>query len=255
MISIQKSASRLFVCATITQGSTLALSKDQSHYLIRVMRRGVGDDVIVFNGHEGEWVCKIIDASKSSCLLSVQKQLRPQNGEPDIWLAFAPLKKSRMDFLVEKSCELGVSRLLPILTQNTDVARINRERLQASAIEAAEQCERLSVPAVDAAIALNDLIADWDQTRRLLYLDETGKGQPLAAVLLQDSDNEHPIKDGFLVGPEGGFSAQELVILKTLPFAIGIGLGPRILRAETAALAALACWQSIVGDTCNSRLR
>lgn len=243
------SSPRLYVASDLLEGTMITLSKDQSHYLIRVMRRETGDNIIVFNGRDGEWLCTIAEASKSACTLNINNQLRKQVDETDIWLVFAPIKKSRMDFMIEKSCELGVSRILPVLTQNTDKGRINRERLQATAVEASEQCERLSVPIIEQACQFDELLSNWSADRRLLYLDETGKGAPLTTILTA------PSADAILVGPEGGFSADELTLLRNLPYSCGISLGPRILRSETAALTALACWQSIVGDTCNSRLR
>jgi 16S rRNA (uracil1498-N3)-methyltransferase len=247
--SPQKSSPRLYVSDDLIADQSITLSTDQSHYLIRVMRRHAGDAVILFNGRDGEWRGIITDAHKSTCRLMLDGQLREQLSEPDIWLAFAPIKKARMDFLIEKSVELGVAQLLPVMTQNTDVNRLNRDRLQATAIEAAEQCERLSIPKIHEPYAFDAFLDNWPRDRRLLYLDETGHGATINEVLSSASE------DGFLVGPEGGFSAEELAQLQSLDFAHAINLGPRILRAETAALAALSLWQSIWGDTCNSRLR
>jgi len=244
-----KSASRLYIGDDLSSERPVNLSKDQSHYLIRVMRRHSGDMVTLFNGRDGEWQARIVDASKSSCVLEISQQLREQTPEPDIWLAFAPIKKSRLDFMIEKATELGAARLLPVITHHTEVGRINRDRLQATVMEASEQCERLSVPEVIEAEDFHSFIANWPEGRRLFYLDETGNGELLSKVLKGDQPG------GFLVGPEGGFSPSELDVLRELPFSFGISLGPRILRTETAALSALANWQSIVGDTCVTRLR
>mgnify|MGYP005641551885 CR=1 FL=1 len=252
-MSIHKSASRIHVTGRLSQGDSITLSKDQSHYLIRVMRRSPGDTVIVFNGRDGEWQTSIDQSSKSSCTLLIDHQLRPQSNEPDIWLAFAPIKKTRLDFLIEKATELGVSKLLPVITHHTDVGRINRDRLQATAIEASEQCERLSIPTVEEAVSFDQLLEHWPENRRLLYLDETGQGDPLAVIINQNSTDG--VLDGIFVGPEGGFSSSELEVLQELSFSCAGTLGPRILRAETAALSALTIWQSIAGDTCRKRNR
>ncbi len=246
---IDKSASRLYVTDRLEQVRNVHLTKDQSHYLVRVMRRKIGDAVVVFNGLDGEWHTTITNAGKSSCTLLVDQQIRPQIIEPDIWLVFAPIKKARLDFLVEKATELGVANLQPVLSDHTDVGRINHDRLCANTIEAAEQCERLSIPVVMPLIALDVLLRNWPQNRRLLYLDETGQGEPLASMV------NPGVKDAILVGPEGGFSPPELGSLRALSNATGVTLGPRILRAETAALVALACWQSFGGDTCVKRIR
>jgi len=238
-MSIHKSATRLYLSQDLSQGTVLNLSKDHSHYLMRVMRRNPGDLVIAFNGRDGEWQGAIGQASKSSCALEIQHQLRVQSGEPDIRMNFDPSKKARLDFRIEKATELGVSRRLPVITHHTEVGRINRDRLQATVIEASEQCERLSVPVVEQAIGFDKLLEDWPDDRRLLYLDETGHGEPLATVIKQVSSST--ALDGILVGPEGGFSPSELDALRELPFSCSGTLGPRILRTETAALAALAC--------------
>ena len=198
-MSIHKSASRIHVTGRLSQGDSITLSKDQSHYLIRVMRRSPGDTVIVFNGRDGEWQTSIDQSSKSSCTLLIDHQLRPQSNEPDIWLAFAPIKKTRLDFLIEKATELGVSKLLPVITHHTDVGRINRDRLQATAIEASEQCERLSIPTVEEAVSFDQLLEHWPENRRLLYLDETGQGDPLAVIINQNSTDG--VLDGIFVGP------------------------------------------------------
>jgi 16S rRNA (uracil1498-N3)-methyltransferase len=162
---------------------------------------------------------------------------------------FSPIKKTRLDFMVEKATELGVSQLQPVMTAHTDVGRINQDRLRANTIEASEQCERLSIPVIKPILGFDTLLADWPADRRLLYLDETGQGEPLANLVRQGH------KDAILVGPEGGFSTPERDSLRALSCAVGVTLGPRILRAETAALAALACWQSCGGDTCATRHR
>lgn len=246
---------RLYVPDILAGNGTVTLSKDQSHYVIRVMRQGVGDHAALFNGRDGEWEARIEDDSKSACRLSLLDRIRFQPQEPDIWLVFAPIKKSRLDFLVEKAVELGVSRLIPVLTDHTDVSRVNVERLSSTAMEAAEQCERLSVPVVEKPISLNKLLADWDADRLLFMMDETGNGQSVTEAFDRQRLVTHDGVGAILVGPEGGFSRVELDALRDLPFVTPVTLGPRVLRAETAALSALVCWQVLTGDACESRPR
>lgn len=239
-----KSKARLFVNAPLASNGALALTHGQAHYLGNVMRIRVGDRVAVFNGRDGEWLATVESLGKGKGCLIVDRQTRLQEAEPDLWLAFAPLKKTRTDFMVEKACELGVSRIMPSFTRRTASNRLNVDRLRATATEAAEQCERLSVPYVADPVAMEHLLAEWPAERRLLALVETSDGQPIAEAL----SNRSLAGYGILVGPEGGFVAAELDLLDKLPFVIKVGLGPRILRAETAAVAALACWQAIAGD-------
>lgn len=233
---------RLFVDGALAPGVSVAATDAQAHYLLHVMRRAPSDPVALFNGRDGEWRAMVQTPSKRHVVFEVQDQLRAQSGTPDVWLAFAPVK--RIDVVVEKATELGVSALLPVMTRHTDVSRINFDRLRATTIEAAEQCERLSVPVIQPAQNFDPFLAQWPQARRLFYLDETGRGAPIATAL----QDEVADSCGFLVGPEGGFAQSELDALAQLPSARGISLGPRILRAETAALAALACWQALSGD-------
>jgi len=237
---------RLHVAASLAAGETLRLDERQSHYLLRVMRLVPGDPVGLFNGRDGEWLARIEDRAKAGCALTPVERLAGQREEDGPWLAFAPLKKDALDVLVEKATELGVGRLLPVTTQRTQGSRVNVGRLGLQAIEAAEQCGRLTVPAVDAPIPLAGLGGVWPAGRRLLLLDETGAGVPLAEVLAAWPAEAGGA--GFVCGPEGGFAAEELDGLGKLPFAVRVGLGPRILRAETAALSALACWQAWRGD-------
>ncbi len=246
---------RLFVSNVLCPESTITLSRGQSHYTVRVMRQGAGDHAYVFNGRDGEWLARIEDASKSACRLVLVDQSRPQLPEPDIWLAFAPIKKTRLDFLVEKAVELGVSRLSPVMTERTDVSRVNVERLSVTAMEAAEQCERLSVPDVDTPLDLKTFLSSWPVDRRLCVLDETGQGAPITQVFGVSFADTGVAPDAIFVGPEGGFSTVELDALRDLPFVTLVTLGPRVLRAETAALVALACWQTLMGDGCENRLR
>lgn len=237
---MSKPAIRLYVEDPLEAGAAVAASEAQSHYLLHVMRIAVGATVKLFNGRDGEWQATIGVPSKKRVQFAVTQLTRQQVPAPDLWLAFAPVK--RVDFLAEKASELGVAALLPVITRHTDVARVNVARLRANATEAAEQCERLTVPAVHEPVSLESLIAAWPGDRRLYVLDETGGGQPIAQALT----GRGPA--GFLTGPEGGFAQSELDALRQLPFATSVGLGPRVLRAETAALAAVACWQALLGD-------
>lgn len=234
---------RLFVLDDLSAGQAIELSAPQAHYLRNVLRFQDDEIVALFNGRDGEWSAKYLSQGKKSALAVVQQLLRPQNNIPDIWLVFALLKSDPMDFIAQKATELGVAALLPARTERTVVGRINIERMRNHVQEAAQQCERLEVPVVRECASLDEILANWDGNRILLYGDETGAGQSLCGLFSQK-----PEKLAILIGPEGGFSARELDRLRTLPYALGINLGPRILRAETAALAALTATQLFWGD-------
>ncbi|EKV30542.1 Ribosomal RNA small subunit methyltransferase E [Caenispirillum salinarum AK4] len=238
---------RLFVEADLTEGAAVDLPQAQAHYLGTVMRAKDGETVALFNGRDGEWRAEIARVSKKAATLTVADRMRPQAPEPDVWLCFAPLKKDATDMVVQKAVELGVSRLQPVMTARTNASRFNTERARANAIEAAEQCERLTVPEVAEPVALPDLLAGWPERapgRPLFIADETGRGTPLSDVA---AGSEGAIA-AFVIGPEGGFAQSELDHLRSLDFVVPVGLGPRILRAETAALAALTVWQAVRGD-------
>ena len=241
-----KAQARLFVEADLCLAAAVPLSAKQTHYLGTVLRLRVDAVIAVFNGRDGEWLARIEALGKGSATLAPIEQRRPQTPELDLWLAFAPIKRAPIDFLAQKATELGVSRLWPVFTRNTRVRRINQARLRANAIEAAEQCGRLGVPEVAEPMSLYDLIAAWPRGRRMLVPDETGGGRPLAEVLTAAEGAPQPFS--IFTGPEGGFARSELDVLGNLPFVTLVGLGPRILRADTAALAALACWQAVLGD-------
>jgi len=234
------SLARLYISEPIRADSTLTLTRSQSHYLINVMRMTSGDEFLVFNGIDGEWKVSVTHANKKYTTVSVTKQTLPQTNEPDIWLLFAPIKKDRTDFIIEKATELGVSKIMPVVTERTQNSRVNIERLQATAIEATEQSRRLTVPEFEAAQQLQNALNNWPSSRCLIYLDETGNGQPLARVLQDNTDDL-----AFVIGPEGGFSPSELDAMDKLTFSVGADLGPRILRAETAVVAALAIRQAV----------
>ena len=241
---------RLYIEQDIGIGQPVSLTGAQAHYLRNVMRAGPGDCVQLFNGRDGEWTAEIESLRKGTGTLSPQSQRRTQAVEPGPWLAFAPLKRTPLDFLVQKAVELGASVLQPVQTANTNTERVNRDRMVAHAIEAAEQCERLTVPEVRQIAKHTFLLENWPEERYLLVCAERGATQPINDVL-RDAPKDSAW--GILTGPEGGFASSELEQLGKLPFVRMISLGPRILRAETAAIAALTCWQSVLGDWHDSR--
>jgi 16S rRNA (uracil1498-N3)-methyltransferase len=230
---------RLFVAGALAAGGALTLDGPQAHYLGSVMRRQPGDWVRLFNGEDGEWAAQVTAVAKRSLSLHLNHQSAPQEVPPDLWLCAAPLKKGRIDWLAEKACELGVARLLLVTTQRTVVDKVNLDRLQAHMIEAAEQCGRTHVPAIAAPVSLNALLRDWPAGRALIFADETG-GEPLAATTA-------PPPAAILIGPEGGFTPAERGAIRACPAAVPVSLGPRILRADTAAVAAIAVWQALQG--------
>ena len=235
---------RLYLSGELAAGAAITLAEPQAHYLKNVLRLEAGATLALFNGRDGEWAARIDGFAKRTGTVTIMKQCRPQAPEPDLWLLFAPLKRARVDFLVEKATELGVSRLCPVVTRRTVAERVNLERLRAHAIEAAEQTERLSVPALIEPEPLHGLMARWPAGRRLLLCDESGAAPPIAAILRESQAEAWAV----LVGPEGGFAETELDALRKLAFVSPVGLGPRVLRADTAAVAALAVLQAMAGD-------
>ncbi|WP_306152466.1 16S rRNA (uracil(1498)-N(3))-methyltransferase [Roseovarius sp. MMSF_3281] len=233
---------RLYVEQPLGEGQTIPLARDQAHYLFGVMRRGVGDALAVFNGRDGEWRAEVREAGKRGGTLEAVEQTAPQRDPPDLWLLFAPIKKARTDFIVEKAAEMGAARILPVQSEFTNSERIRQDRLQAHAVEAAEQCGGTFVPEVCDLQRLDRLLADWPGDRQLMFCDEAlaGAGETLG----QAGGGKWAI----LIGPEGGFSEAERARLHALPFAHAVSLGPRILRADTAAVAALTVWQQALGD-------
>jgi len=235
---------RLFVTAALEPGATVMLDEGQVHYLLHVLRAKAGDRVLLFNGRDGEWQGEIATTGKRGVTLTVRANTSPQAGVPDLWLVFAPVKKTPSDYLAQKATELGVSKLQPVFTRRTIVTRLNGDRLLANAMEAAEQSGRLTVPEIGAALALEKLLADWPRNRSLYFCDEGGDAVPLADAARNDKEGAAAI----LTGPEGGFDPAEREVLRALPFVIPVSLGPRILRADTAALAAVTIWQTVRGD-------
>jgi 16S rRNA (uracil1498-N3)-methyltransferase len=241
---------RLYVEADLAAGAEVALDPAQAHYLRNVMRRVPGDAVRVFNGRHGEWRATIAALGKGKGAVRAEAETRAQAREADLWLLAAPIKRTAIDFVAAKATELGVSAIQPVLTRRTAVSRVNADRLRANVIEAAEQCERLSIPAVRAAAALEKVLAAWPAGRRLLFCDETRDGRPIADALLDERARRAgaPQPWAILIGPEGGFAPKELAKIRALPAVLPVSLGPRLLRADTAALAALAVWQAALGE-------
>jgi len=235
---------RLFVDTDLAAGMSVGVSPSQAHYLSQVLRLKAGAKVALFNGRDGEWIARIDGAGRGWCSLSVDIQSRRQVTEPDLWLAFAPIKRARIDFIAQKATELGVSRMVPMMTRYTQVARVNTERLLANAIEAAEQCGRLTVPTVSEPTALADLLAGWPPDRRILLCDERGD----APSALDALSGAAAAPWAILIGPEGGFHPDERETLRSLPQSTPISLGPRILRADTAVVSAISVWQALAGD-------
>lgn len=244
--SMSEAKVRLYVDQPLGPGQPVSLNADQAHYLFSVMRLGPGAAVLLFNGQAGEWRATVETAGKRAGSLRCAEQTAPQVMPPDLWLLFAPIKKARTDFIVEKAVELGVARILPVLTEFTNAERVRVDRLQAHAVEAAEQSGGTFVPNVAEPVKLARLLQDWPEGRRLMFCDEGLHDRPAGFGDLAGTDAPGPW--AILIGPEGGFSAAERARLQGLPFARPVGLGPRILRADTAAVAAITLWQAQLGD-------
>ena len=244
MVGLMKMAKiRLYVEHPLGAGQSVPLERDQAHYLFGVMRQGVGDAVALFNGRDGEWQAEVVHASKRAGILECRVQSAEQRNPPDLWLMFAPIKKARTDFIVEKAAEMGASKICPVQTDFTNSERIRQDRLQAHAVEAAEQCGGVFVPEVRGLARLDRALADWRDGRQLMFCDEALAGRSCA---LPQSLAGDPW--AILIGPEGGFSEAERARLAALEFAHPVALGPRILRADTAAVAAMTLWQTQLGD-------
>jgi 16S rRNA (uracil1498-N3)-methyltransferase len=236
---------RLFVEGRLLAGASISPTEGQAHYLLHVMRAREGKRVALFNGVDGEWRARIAEVTRRNCVLICEVPTEAQVEVPDLWLAFAPIKKTPADYVTQKATELGVRVLQPVITRRTVARRVNLERLRANAMEAAEQSGRLSVPELREPLGLDALLQSWPAGRRLLFCDEAGDAAPIAEALEQNRGGE---AWGVLTGPEGGFDAQERESVRACPFVLPVTLGPRIMRADTAALAALAVWQAVIGD-------
>jgi 16S rRNA (uracil1498-N3)-methyltransferase len=235
---------RLFVSVDLGEGTRIEVDERQTNYLLNVLRMKPGDTILLFNGRDGEWRALVEDARRKVCTLVVEELTREQTAAPDLHYLFAPLKHARLDYLVQKAVEMGAGQLRPVLTEFTQVSRVNLERIAANAVEAAEQCGILALPQIDSPRRLRDVLAEWDDKRRLIFCDE---GAPI-------NNPAHALRDlspgpvALLIGPEGGFSQTERDDLLGRAYVIPISLGPRILRADTAAVAALALVQAFIGD-------
>jgi 16S rRNA (uracil1498-N3)-methyltransferase len=242
---------RLYVEAPLAAGAALPLHRGQTNYLLNVLRRKSGDPVLVFNGREGEWRARLDTAGRKGTSLTVLEQTRAQTAPGDLHYLFAPLKQARLDYLVQKAVELGVSRLVPVLTRHGQVGRVNLDRIRANAVEAAEQCGILALPDIAAPIALERLLREWVPERLMVFCDEEAPVRDPIAVL-EEAGGTPPalgrVAITVLVGPEGGFAEDERAALLKLPNLVRLSLGPRILRADTAAVAVLALVQATLGD-------
>jgi 16S rRNA (uracil1498-N3)-methyltransferase len=247
----ERRVARVYVTEPLAAGAVLDLAPGQAHHLRTVLRLEAGTAVAAFNAADGEWLCRLTATGRTRVALAVERRTRPAEAEPDLWLLFAPIKRPRLDWLIEKATELGAAALLPVWTQRTQTERLNLERLRAHAVAAAEQSERLSVPELHKPQVLDRLLALWPAERRLLVCDETGGGEPIGAATARLGAGPTAL----LTGPEGGFADTELDALGKLSFVTRVGLGPRVLRADTAALAALAVLQAIAGDWRRTRSR
>ncbi len=234
------SLTRLFVETPLADGVTLEIQGGQAHYLSGVMRLKAGDHIALFDDVSGEWRVEIEDVAKRSVRVRIDGKTREREDVPDLWLLAAPIKKGRIDWMAEKACELGVARFRPVITQRTIVDKPKLDRLRAHMIEAAEQCERTALPVLDEPVKLAALLRDWPADRALIFADEEG-GVPMARAV-------KPGAAAILIGPEGGFTPEERAAIKAVPQAVGVSLGPRILRADTAMAAAVSLWMGLAGD-------
>ena len=244
MTNYDFTAPRLFLDDDLTTGATIPLEPDQSNYLRNVLRLGAGDDVLVFNGRDGEWRAEIAEAGKKKTVLALRDRMRGQTPSGDLWYLFAPLKHARLDYMVQKAVEMGASRLQPVMTRRTQAGRVNLDRMRANAIEAAEQCGILNIPEIEEPQKLEQVLSNWNEDRRLIFCDEGADMDNPLAVL--NTLQRGPL--AVLVGPEGGFDESERSLLLKHPSVTAISLGPHILRADTAAVAALALVQASLGD-------
>jgi len=234
------STPRLYVNLPLVEQGQIALSGNQAHYLISVLRAKAGDPVRLFDGKTGEWLGVVAHVGKRDMVVDVTAKLAERERVPDLWLLTAPIKKGRIDWIYEKACELGVARIVPILTHRTVVDKINPDRLRSHLIEAAEQCGRTALPELAGLTKLGTLLRTWPEDRVLVFADETG-GIPMPEAVASGPA-------AILIGPEGGFTDEERVMIRALPAARGVSLGPRVLRADTAAVTAISLWMALAGD-------
>lgn len=233
---------RLFVESVLHGGATVELPPPAAHYLAQVMRRGPGDPVRLFDDRTGEWLARIVESGRKRVIVAVEDRLSEREAVPDLWLCAAPIRKGRVDWVAEKACELGVARLIPVLTSRAVVDKVNAERLRAHMIEAAEQCERTALPELAEMRRLDDLLKVWPADRALVFADEEGGAPFVEAVLASGA------RAAILIGPEGGFDPAERERILAMPQTVRVSLGPRVLRADTAAVAAVSLWMAAKGD-------
>lgn len=243
-MTLKKTAKiRLFVDEALAPGNQIVLPEKQSHYLQNVMKQEKGNKILCFDGKSGEYECELIECGKKACRIDVLSKTKDFYRCPDIWLLFAPVKKDQTYFIIQKATELGVGRIIPVITERTISDKVKKERFVLQAVEACEQCRRVDVPEVEEAMPMDKLFSVWDPMRRLYFMDETGNGKNIRNVFASA-----PVPAAILVGPEGGFSEKELEKLRKQPYTEAVTMGKRILRAETAVAAALSCWQALSGD-------
>ena len=239
---------RLYIDAPLIQNGMVTLDRDQSHYIVNVIRMVEGEELLLFNGRDGEWCAEITSAHKKSSVLQVKENTRPQDQQPQLMLVFAPIKKARIDFIAEKATELGVGVLQPVMTDYTQVSRVNLSRLDANAIEAAEQTGRTTLMQINEPISLSKLLEDWPKSRHIIFCDEDCAGNPEDAMATKLLSFKGLGQDcAIFIGPEGGFSPRERELISGNDAAISVSLGQNVLRADTAMLAALSIWQGTVG--------
>lgn len=237
-------AQRLFVETPLSEGADIPCTSDQAHYLINVLRLGLDDKILVFNGRDGEWLSAITEVSKRRCTLVAEHCVRPQEAGPDLVYMFSPLKRARLDYMVQKATEMGVSRLEPLFMRRSVAERVNLDRMRANAVEAAEQCGVLRLPEIATPLPLAKRLENWDAGRRIVFCDELAEGGSPMAVLQALAPGPMAV----LIGPEGGFDPEERAMLRSRPDTTAISLGPRIMRADTAAVAALTLVNATLGD-------
>lgn len=244
---------RLYVENDLRAGQEIRLEGNQGHYLVNVMRARAGEYVGLFNGRDGEWQAEIVKTGKGKAELRVRETIAPQTTEPDLWYLFAPIKKARLDYMVQKATELGVSLLRPVRTVRTNLDRLKQDKIRQNVIEAAEQCGRMTVPDVMPMMTLEELLDGWPEDRLIMFCDEQGAEDQNAFPVGKAIDEvgawqERPEKWAILIGPEGGFTEGERNLIRSKAHVVPVTLGPRILRADTAAIVAIALWQSFRGD-------
>ncbi len=244
-MTLKKTAKiRLFVEeSSLCPEEQILLPEKQSHYLQNVMKHNIGSRILCFDGKSGEYECELVECGKKACRIKVLQKTKDFYACPDIWLLFAPVKKDQTDFIIQKATELGVGKIVPVITERTISDKVKKERFMLQAVEACEQCRRVDVPEIEEAVPLDKLLSGWNTERKLYFMDETGSGKNIREAFASAA-----VPAAVLVGPEGGFSEKELEKLRKQPYTEAVTMGKRILRAETAVAAALSCWQALSGD-------